>query len=985
MIVKRIEIWDELECNSGAHKANIPQADLFKADLREKVDGEADLSIEIARESTAWTEIEELRILRVVYHDDSVQEYRITKPVESRGRRGEKTAQVQAESILMDLNTQGIVQRVEADGTVTLLYTYLSQTRDDLVDHILADLPAHYAKGTIDDATTVVPTFTFDHDTPLKALRELAEVEDRELAIRRNGSTDYKIDLLDQLGSAATTPEFRFAKNLLGIKREIDATEVGNRIYPGGGSDGAIRLHVGKSRWEVTNVAGLVVTLGGNPIYQDNHLIGFYVETPDGSKWQIDDSDYTAQTVTLATGHTAQVGDLIWFRELDGSIYRELAFVEDHVSQQTYGVMNMATEESDIPYVNNLAPNSAFREWDTTDVPTDWEEHPSVTSQSSGYDMTQNTLAEYTKVGGASVKIVANAADEGIKCTTAITIDPSEPMIYFSGFADVWVESGAVEFYWEHDEEGRFPEQGHKEAAYTTTTDSFIRLSIQGKEYPTSVSSGFSNEVTLYVVAKDGPATFYVDGIQFTNTAGNYDFFEENAACELWRRAFLTLDDFSLPKISYGIDVMDLTALDDTTWPYDAITLGGDVYVQDEELDISTTVRCLGANRDLMTGHNIRLELSNRPDDIIDILTKQKRRTAVRPEPREAVSLISFFDARLTADSTIVIKMIGNGSTRSYRYSVSISSMPTIAYVIASGTVSNEVTGTEVTTSTQLDYGQRGFVRIVAFPLLDGTGIAGETSTDLVGPPVYWNPTIDSSVATQTGDGGDSGGAGVKRTFTVTSRQTSAIRLFRRESGSLSPGAYPTDTGAYDGALDYSYDRGTINQADGWAYTDGGYVTDDVVWDIGIPIDHHGLEYDDPAYRVYGNHEVTGTTGGGAGDPYIVSMLVKRTQAGTDCDIGNRMQFYVSWTSEDWTTGTHEAILEQQLGAGGSWEDITPTGGYDPTDSQTAIEVPYILKKPGENVTIGYRVKVRLATSPFTVYDTETKYAGPYETWVCPI
>jgi hypothetical protein len=983
MIVKRIEIWDELKCDSGAHKANIPITDIFKAELREKIDGEAELTIQIKRENTVvWTEVEELRVLRIIYEDDSVQEYRISKPVEARGGAGDKLATITAESILMDLNTQAMVYRVEADGTITLFYSLLSQTRDDLVDHIIVNLPAHYAKGTISDSTTVVPTFTFDHDTPLKALRALAEVQDLELAIRRNGDTDYKIDLLDQVGSSATTPEFRFPKNLLGVKRSVDATELANRIWPGGGSDGAIRLHPGKARWEVTNVASLVVTLAGTPIYRDNHLIGYYAETPDGSYWQIDDSDATAQTVTLQTGHTAQVGDLIWFRELNGSVYQELPYVEDAVSQATYGVVNAATEESDVPYVDNRAPNSAFRDW-TSSYPDDWEEYPSASLQSSGYALTQNTLAEYTKVGGSSVKIVANAADEGIKVTTAITIDPVNPMIYYSGFAEVWVESGAVEFYWDHDEEGRFPEQGHKEAAYTTETDRFIRLEIAGKEYPTSVSTGFNNEVSLYVVSKDGAATFYVDAVQFTNSAGNYDFFEENAACELWRRAFVTLDDRALPKTSYDIDVMDLTAIDSTSWPYDDITLGGDVYVFDEELSIDTTVRCLGINRDLLTGHNVRLELSNQPDDIIDIMTKQKRRTAVKPDPRAATALISFFDARLEPDSTVVLKFIGNGSTRSYRYSVSTDSMPTIASVIASGTVSNEVTGEEVATSTTLDYGQRGFVRVVAFPLLDGGGVAGETSTDLVGPPVYWNPDIDSSSVAQLGDGEDSGGATVKRTWVVTNRQTEAIRVFRRMGTALSPDEYPTTDGAFDGPLDTTYDRGLIYAKDNWSYQDGSYATDEVVWDIGIPVDQHGLEYDDDStYRVYGYHEVTGTTGGGGGDPYIATATRKRI-GGSGCSVGSRVQYYINFTSQDWTTGTHEMELYRRIN-NGSWVDVTPTGGLDPTDNLTD-ETVYELSVAGVNTTIDYRLDLKLVASPFTVYDQHYLLGTAKKMLVCPI
>jgi len=972
VIISRVEIYSDLASNSGVHEGNIPRDDVLSASLNENLDGRHQLTLKISRDTSSWSEITERRVLRVIYTDDTVAEFRIVEIAEQHDASG-RIATIGADGIIMDL-ANGMVHRVESDGTITLFYTLLSFSVDELVTLILAHTPTYFVKGTIDESTTVVPTFTFDYYSPLKALQDLAALQTLELAVRRNGDTDYRVDLLTELGSTAAVPEFRLRKNLKGVKHTVDAAEMANRIYPAGSSDGAIRLSAGKARWEVTGVSTLVVSLDGDPIYEDDHLVGYYVEDEAENYWEITDSDATAQTITLETGHTVQTGDLLWFRELVGTAtYKELPYVDSPSSQATYGIVVSATEEGDVPFTDNLVDDPAIKDWSTGDVMDQWNEL-------SGTTVTQNTNEDFTTVGGASAKCVCSAAEQGIY-SNPITIAPYQPMVYFSGFVNVYVVSGVVEFYWEHSSEGRFPKAGDKEAAYTSVTDSWVTLLIEGKEYPEPVSS--NDTVTLYVISRDGAAEFYVDSAQFTNTSINHEFFEGNAANELWRRAHTVLDERSIPAVSYDINVVDLTAVDPSSWPYDDITLGGTVTVYDEDLGINAQVRAIEVTRDLLTGHDVKIRLSNKAADIIDILTRQRRRKATDKLPPPNYPRIAMFDARLTADATVMLKFIGAGATRSFKYTVSTSAMPTISEVISSGTASNEVTGSEVTTSTQLGYGQRAYVRAVSFPLYGGSGVAGETSTDVAGPPVYWNPSIDSSSVTQIGDGEDSGGAEVKRTLTVSNQQTAAARIFRRLSTASSPHSYPTTDGLYDGPLDSSYDRGTISLADGWAYTDGGYATDDIVWDIAIPIDHHGLEYEDPADREYDNYTVTGTTGGGGGSPYIVSMTLKRVQPGTGCTTGSTMEFYVGWTSADWDS-THEAILEQQID-GGSWEDITPTAGYDPTDSETAIAVPYYASAIGDNVTFGYRVTVRLASTPFTVYDTETKYAGPYLCITCPI
>jgi hypothetical protein len=47
----------------------------------------------------------------------------------------------------------------------------------------------------------VVDAFTFNFDTPLRALQELAAMEGLELGVRRNGDTGYWVDLVAQVGA----------------------------------------------------------------------------------------------------------------------------------------------------------------------------------------------------------------------------------------------------------------------------------------------------------------------------------------------------------------------------------------------------------------------------------------------------------------------------------------------------------------------------------------------------------------------------------------------------------------------------------------------------------------------------------------------------------------------------------------------------------------------------------------------------------------
>jgi phage minor structural protein len=888
MLIDRVEIYDDLKCVAGAeYKASIPPYEIIAATVNEDLTGKDELALTFDRACAAWDEIAERRVLRLIGEDDSVREYRITGPGQQRGQRGDKLATVRAVSPFLDLGN-GIVSRTEADGTVTLVYTLLSQTRSDLVDLILAGVPSHFAKGTVDGSTTKVTAFSFDFDTPLSALQELAALEGLELAVRRNGDTNYLVDLVEQVGSSATVAQFRYRKNIQGVKRETDAADLANRIYPAGGGDGVVRLTLGKARWEVTGiVSSTVFEVGGTPIYVDDHLVGNYIEKADESLIEITDTDYTNQRVTTTSAHGLNTGDYVWFR-LNGS-GTELAYVEDPDSQATYGIVRAVIDEADLPPVDNLASNPTLSDWMAGD-PDDWTDVGTPT-------VTENTDAQYTQTGGASAKVVADAEGEGL-VSDAITVSPVDPLKFFSGFVSLYVESGQVEFYWQHSTEGRFPPEGAEEAAFTSETGRFIELSIQGKEFP-------SGTVQLYVIARGGAATFYLDAAQFTNTAANYAFFDGSGACELWRRGLTALDERSLPKVKYTIEGLDLTTIDPTTFPYDALTLGGDVYVKDDDLDLEVTTRVLFISRDVLGARTLRLELSNRSEDLIDELTIQKRRYRYGFEDRPHIPGIFEFIASIKVDGTVALYLTGSGTTRSFRYLVDTSSMPSFSTVVSTGTASNEVEGAEVETSTSLSLGQTAYVRVVVFASLNGLGTAGTTKSVQVTREYTSLAEILSSSITESGT---SPNMQLRRTF-GPNKETVAISIYRRKTDSTDD-YWPTRNNLQTGQLDWDYYKGEIDQHADWAYVDSGWATNDRCNEIAVPLDANWAAGSREEYT----YDITGTP-----SPRITTTGFTELAAGTACSPStSRRKLQVSWETADVTDPSHDMRIYVRVN-GGSW------------------------------------------------------------------
>jgi phage minor structural protein len=238
----------------GTRQAMLPRDQVISAVRTQDVNGEDTLELSLARSAGAWSEVVERRVIRTLFEDGSATEHRIERKIPERRQTGAKIGSIRASGILGDLDNV-LMTRAEADGTTTVVYTLLSLTVDDLVDLIIELTPDQFVKGTIDNPTTVVDSFTFDIDTALSALQRLAEVAELELAISGDAETPYLVDLVTQVGSSASVPEMRYAKNLLSVQRTSDSAQLANIVYAFGANEGGVRANMGQHLWEVASVA----------------------------------------------------------------------------------------------------------------------------------------------------------------------------------------------------------------------------------------------------------------------------------------------------------------------------------------------------------------------------------------------------------------------------------------------------------------------------------------------------------------------------------------------------------------------------------------------------------------------------------------------------------------------------------------------------------------------------------------------------------
>ncbi|HEY9227364.1 MAG TPA: hypothetical protein VIP11_11995, partial [Gemmatimonadaceae bacterium] len=336
---KRIDLFDRLACQGGQTKlGTLYDRDLVSAVDVEAIDDTESLAFAFSRVD-AFGSVRQIvpslvgrTIATVVWDDDSFDERRVSLINDGSAVGG--LIDVTANPLAQDLadgadsaTGKGYVSvvlgclRVFDIAVVGLTATQIWDT------YVIPACPSWVSRGTI-DSNVVIPQLSWSRLTPHALALLVRDTLRRmnvncELRLRRNGTTDYKLDLVSLVGANAAVPVFHPRSSLHSMRRRKDTTNQATRLFVTGETDPTGLAGIpGRARWKVTNVDGVNKKLtltdpsgGAGPIGSTDQWKNTYIARPlTGRTFAIQASDAVNQTVTLLDVSTFAVDEMVEIR-----------------------------------------------------------------------------------------------------------------------------------------------------------------------------------------------------------------------------------------------------------------------------------------------------------------------------------------------------------------------------------------------------------------------------------------------------------------------------------------------------------------------------------------------------------------------------------------------------------------------------------------------------------------------------------------------
>lgn len=836
---KRLEIWGDVQAAGGARLAMVPDVTVLTDDQKigSATTGasinDSTLTATIPISSASYASLAERRILRVVYDDDTWDEWRIIKVEDNDEARGIYTT-VTASGIAVDL-ARGVCKRTEADGSTWMDFEGLGLTPSQhITGYLLGALSdegaAYWSLGTVDPTTPL--DVVYGWDSPLAAINRIAQATGAEVQVTPVGTTGYAINLRTQIGGSATVPDVRLGKNIRAIKRLRDTTLQTTRLYGRGAPVDAstqAKPGIARAQWKVTNVAGNVVTLaeplgfGPGPILEDNQLNNLYLRKTSGVLTLISASSVSAQTVTVASAAGISTGQLLELRR--DAAGDDLVALDAPAERTAYGTMIGVLDRQDIPGTVNLVVNPAMRNWagGAGTAPDNW-------TLLAGATLTKTTTAPFWRYAGQSCRVQTTNDGDGLE-TQYVTVSPTTPQPYFSGFVSFYLNSGQfrVEMVATNGTVTWVFPDGTSGKAYSNQTNTWNDIGVAGID----LNKLGANQVKMRVVQDGATASdAYVDAAQVVNWASQLPFFEGCGPTRLWQAVNAWLATQGLPLITVSVDIADLTRLQPAAWPYDAFTLGGTVNVTDAYLGGPWTVRCIELKRDLLKDADTSVVLSNRPQDLTDALVSVRyaARFPRQPGSPQIPQVDAYFDPVPAAPQTQVSVRLAARPT-----------MATIFYVIQDDTAAPPVQGAAafLTYATVFSVGRNQTHDQILY--------AYAALGNVVGPMVQWRISIQNSPTTTLSLAESPAGTGVASW--IPDSTVAYVRVYEKKNG------WPTTGGgAVTDPLDQTQFAGEFSpnpDGPGWdslgnpvagatSKSFAGFANTDTFRVILVPIDYNG-------------------------------------------------------------------------------------------------------------------------------------------------
>jgi hypothetical protein len=645
------EVWSDLAVAGGTRLAFIPHA--LEASTLEELNGREQLRLVVPRTLAAsphgaakqpadagpWEEIAERRVIRAVFSDLTWAEWRILRTDGERAENGALAGAIEAESPTYDLN-RGLIAREEADGQVAHAFGLYGLTVAEHAAAILESAPHYFALGLVE--SDKVLDVEYQEQTPLAALRHLAQETETELLVERSEGGRYAVSLRTEIGAERERARLALGRNLRQNKRSGDATEQANRIYPFGALEDSTRASIAEAAWEVIAIDATLnrLMLAGGPIGFERALNDLWLELlGTTTRARILDTFHATQEVEVHPGDLPRFAEgsvVVVRRDAQGGRLTYLDHPQSIAAHGglAHGIYPAALVRDDIPAIDNLVANAFLEHWH--------QGRPERWWSVGGAPITRNVEKLYKSHGTASAHVDARTAEEGIESDWFLITPTAERPYACAQFAlfptggkvraELLLSDGAAMV--------KLPASGW---VLTSRMNEWVQdLAIGGIDIHDHAALGLDGPVSmakLRLVAHEGPATFYLDAAQFTQSAsGAEQFYAGRASNDLWHAGIRALKERAFAKETYDVAAFDLYRADPEQYRHDALELGATALLADPALGAHhRALRITAVARDLLVPLQTQVRLAVPAPDLTEIIARREsapRRTGDLPPPR---------------------------------------------------------------------------------------------------------------------------------------------------------------------------------------------------------------------------------------------------------------------------------------------------------------------------------------------------------------
>lgn len=586
-MLPRIEVWSSLACASGvalgalrwlSARTEVTWDDLVVSER---------LTVQCVLDAAASA----VRVHRVlVLHTPSgTEEYRIVRVSLS---STEPVLTIVAEGILTDLTRGSTLLYQRIGGRMSWTPAIAPDTPSGLLaTWVVPFAPSYVALGTVEPTTVCWPSSLTG--TPLAAARSIAEAArlasgvDVGLRLRRNGTTNYLLDLVDVNASAATV-RLRTGQRTGRLVRQDEAAGQVTRAIPMG-RDGR---GIGDNWWRITAVGTnayleIVDILGSSdsPILEDGALTGAAVRVHDAATlYPITGSVAASKRLEMNPTPASPVGK---YCTIVTSAGEELGWIDAPSAQSDYGVV-LGTVSRPVSGLTNWVMNGDMADWSGS-RPAGWG--------GTGSGPTKITSVGDWETGGQSARY------KDISFVSVVA--PGINLRCAAGSIITQVARVRVDATGSHFVRFRHPITSANEDVLfdSSWTDLGVWVSIV-RQYsvPTSGLYGIG-DVGLHA---SGTGTTYLDHVMaYVDQQGVQPsgYVRGSGGATLWLAGVQALRTASAPRVRYDVEVADLAAPGVTAPGAPAtLVIGGPIELLDGARGWAITTRVRRIARSWETG-----------------------------------------------------------------------------------------------------------------------------------------------------------------------------------------------------------------------------------------------------------------------------------------------------------------------------------------------------------------------------------------------